>query len=245
MTRLGGRPPAPLVRFEEWSKRGRWWPTSVRQPGPAAAVVVHHTVTVTSRFPAQDAQRVENVIWDRRWTARFSSLPYSYLLHPDGTILEGRGVKFRNAANRATRPDVKLSNGNTLSVALIGDYREGRDAVTPAQRRSFNWLTRQLSNENHLGHWRSVVAHGALSYTECPAEALAGLQQTNIITDVEDHKDMLHTVVSTTNGKVWACSNGKARPISNTENWLATFDGPIIRADFAEHVVPDLYDVIA
>lgn len=243
MTGLGGRPPAPLIPFREWSKLGRWWPTPARPAGAAAAVVVHHTVTATSRFPKQDAQHVERVIYGRRWSARFSSLPYNYLLHFDGTILEGRGVNYRNAANKATRPGVNLSNGNTLSVALIGDHRAGRDVVTPAQRRSFAWLTTQLAADGHLGNAASVTSHAALAFTECPAGGLDGLRIPATDADIGDDREIMHTIVSTTNGEAWVCAAGRARPISNVTQWLDTFTGPIIRADNMEHVVRDLYEL--
>jgi hypothetical protein len=242
VTAIGGRPPAPLIAFDEWSQLGRWWPTPKRAPGAASAVVVHHTVTGTSNYPHRDAQQVERVIYGRRWSARFSSVPYNFLLHPDGTMFEGRGVTHRNAANNSTRPGVTLSNSNTLSVALIGDYRAGIDVVTPQQRTAFSWLTRQLAAGGHVTNADNVVSHSALAYTECPALALAGLQTTNAATIAAHERHEMVTLVSTTTGAVWVAAGGRARRITNSDNWLRTFDGPVIRADYMEHVVADLYD---
>lgn len=158
----------PVLRFAEWTGKGRWWRTP-RRSGQAAAVITHHSVTPVTDNPIGDAQTVENVIYARRFSAGFSSIPYGWLIHPDGTILEGRGINYRNAANRSTRSGVTLSNRNTVSVCLIGDYRH-RD-VTEAQRRAFQSLVTYLADLNVIGNASSISPHSALSRTVCDAGA--------------------------------------------------------------------------
>ena len=226
-----------VVPFEEWTARGRWWPTTKRR-GTASALVLHHTVTQPTIDPYFDARVVESVIWGRRFQAGFSSVPYSYLIHPDGTTFEARGVAWRNAANRKGKPSSALNNHNTLSVALIGRYdRDGK--VTTAQRRAFNTLSLDLAAAGHLGSPKSVVGHSALAYTACPGNAL-----TQIIHAPNEELQGMETLVSNTNGEAWAVAGQRARKITNVSAWLASWDGPVLRANNMEHVVDDLYDVV-
>lgn len=160
---------ANLIPFKEWTRRGKWWPTlSFR--GPSDGVVVHHSVTRPVQSPTQSARVVEEVIYQRRWESRFSMIAYSFLLHPDGTILEGRGGYggFRNGANKNTKSDSPpLGNANTVSVCLIGDMRV--DKVTQQQRASFQWLLEDLERRNVIRRNALVVPHNEVSHTQCPA----------------------------------------------------------------------------
>lgn len=161
-----------VIPFDDWTGRGRWGPT-LRRPNPSAALVVHHTVTTASANPVRDAQRVEDVIWARRFSAKFTSVPYGWLLHPDGTLFTSRGTIYRNGANRATRAGATLSNRNTMSVALIGNYE--KQSVTIQQRRAFDTLRTELANLGFLTNRANVVGHRALSHTACPGNALTQL----------------------------------------------------------------------
>lgn len=229
-----------IIPFDEWTLRGRWGPTRRRQ-NPSAALVVHHTVTPVTGDPFHDAQAVEEVIWARRFSAGFTSVPYGWLLHPDGTLFSSRGTVYRNGANRATRPGVHLSNGNTMSVALIGNYLER--SVTVQQRRSFDLLRRELEALGNLTNANNVVGHSALAMTACPGDAVGQLIRPKPNRPDKKDDDM-ETLVSTTTGQVWAVAGNRARVISNPDRWLDTFTGPVIEADHMEHVVADLFTVV-
>ena len=229
-----------VIPFDEWTLRGRWGPT-LRRPSPSAALVVHHTVTGVTADPFADAQAVEAVIWSRRFSAGFTSVPYGWLLHPDGTLFTSRGTMYRNGANRATRAGVTLNNRNTMSVALIGNYLTR--SVTIEQRRSFDMLRAELADHGHLSNPANVVGHNALAKTACPGNAVAQLlEPVNPAGGMEGEE--METLVSTTSGEAWVTAGNRARPIHDVDQWLATFDGPVIRANNMEHVVDDLFDLV-
>ena len=210
----------------------------MRFAGPVDGLVVHHSVTAITADPVADAQTVENVIYQRRFKSRFSMVAYSYLLHPDGTVFVGRGSAQRNGANRNQKGG-PLNNSNTVSVCLIGDYRV--DVVTDEQRRAFDGLVDELLHAGVLAK-RNTVAHSTLAYTLCPA---AGFEQLEI-TPVEDDDgdDEMVTCYDKLTGEAWVVADGKARPISDVDQWLATYEGPVRRANNMASVVADLYVIV-
>lgn len=229
-----------VIPFDEWTIRGRWGPT-LRRQSPSAALVVHHTVTPVTSDPFADAQTVEDVIWARRFSSGFTSVPYGWLLHPDGTLFASRGTTYRNGANRSTRPGVNLSNRNTMSVGLIGNYEQR--SVTIQQRNSFDGLRDELAGLGFLSNRANVVGHDQLASTACPGNALDQLLQPADPADGLEGEQM-ETLVSLTNGKAWVTAGNRARPIHDVDTWLATFDGPVVRAANLEYVVADLYDLV-
>ena len=152
-----------IVRFNEWTIRGRWG-SALSFNGPASAAVLHHSVTNPTGDAFADARTVEEVIWRRRIKSRFSMVAYSYLVHPDGTVFEGRGVRYRNGANNRTKPGT-LSNRNTLSICLIGTYTTAD--TTPHQDDAVAGLVEYLETAGQLANARSIVPHSALHATAC------------------------------------------------------------------------------
>ena len=152
-----------IVRFNEWTVRGRWGGT-LSFNGPAAAAIIHHSVTNPTGDPFADARQVEEIIYRRRIKSRFSMVAYSYLVHPDGTVFEGRGVRYRNGANNRTKPGT-LSNKNTVSVCLIGTYTEAD--TTPHQDDAVAGLLEYLETAGQLANARSIAPHSALHATAC------------------------------------------------------------------------------
>jgi peptidoglycan hydrolase-like protein with peptidoglycan-binding domain len=139
-----------------------------------AGVVVHHSVTKPTLDAVADARFVEQIIYNRRFKARFSMVAYNWLIHPDGTIFEGRGHIWRNAAN-VNKKGGPLGNSDTVSVCMIGDYRT--DVITDAERTSFWWLVQHLQEIKTVQRDPAVVPHSELAYTACPSGAMDGLNQ--------------------------------------------------------------------
>jgi hypothetical protein len=226
-----------IVPHAAWSKRGQWAPTS-DFVGPAKGLVVHHSVTRVSGDAAADARVVDDVIWGRRTTSKFAMIAYSYLLHPDGTIFEGRGVRKRNGANNNTKGG-DLSNRNTLSVCLIGDYRT--DQVTAAQRSSLAALTAWLRAEGHLTADADLAGHRELHATACPGP--------NVVAVLADRGFEMSTTSVATRGEFIAALgvalNWAGDPIvvavkhKITSQTVATFgaDRPINRGEAAAFLV--------
>lgn len=229
-----------MIRFDEWTIRGKWGVTSGFKP-PAAGVVVHHSVTAVTGDPVRDAQTVEQVIYDRRFSSGFAMVAYSFLLHPTGTLLEGRGANYRNGANKNDRGG-SLSNSNTVSVCLIGDYRT--DEVTVAQRATFRRLLSDLRRDGVVAVDGVIVPHSDLAYTECPsngfAELTAGYRP---VTDDDDEETDMITLLDTTTGDAWVAAGNIARPLTDPVGWLAEWDGPVRAHPSMRHVIGDLYTI--
>jgi hypothetical protein len=154
---------ANVIPFKEWTRRGQWRFTLPFRK-PAKGVVVHHSVTRALTSPIESARVVEEVTYKR---GSFAMIPYSFLLHYDGTILEGRAGKWRNGANRNDLRRNNLNNSNTISVCIPGDMR--RDKITTAQQISFQWLLSDLKRRNIITVDAVVVPHNALANTACPS----------------------------------------------------------------------------
>ena len=216
-----------VVPFNNWTKRGRWFPTPRRSSAPAAAAVVHHSVTRPTGSALAEVRAVEEVIYQRRIKSLFSMIAYCWLIHPDGTIYEGRGSTWRNGANRNTRQRVLswisnkiLSNSNTVSVCLIGDYRT--NDVTDAQRQAFWWLINDLERRGVLASATAVVGHGELSYTECPSRALDQLQAGETLITPPTETPITHTKGGP-NVELWIDTGGR----HNGEAWLIGGEVPL------------------
>ena len=54
----------------------------------------------------------------------------------------------------------------------------------------------------------------------------------------------MQTLVSNSTGEAWVVAGNRARPISDVDQWLRTFDGPVLRAHNMEYVVSDLYEIV-
>ncbi|MGB1506842.1 MAG: peptidoglycan recognition protein family protein, partial [Acidimicrobiales bacterium] len=122
-------------------------------------------MTNAGNDPIASARIVEHVIFRR---GGFSMIAYSYLLHPDGTILEGRSSDYRNGANRNDKGG-RYANSNTVSVCCIGDYRT--DKITHKQQQTFARLMSDLRRDGIITVDAELLAHRDLAYTQCPAGA--------------------------------------------------------------------------
>lgn len=187
---------ANVVPFNDWTKRGKWGITLPFRR-PAKGVVVHHSVTRAVESPVQSARVVEEVTYRR---GSFAMIPYSYLIHPPtGVILEGRHTKWRNGANKNTRGDSSLNNGDTVSVCMIADMR--RDPVTDSMRASFQWLLTDLERRGKIVPNAEVVPHSHLSYTECPAFDIQDLFAPSIGEGGEDGMKIINDIEAQ---RMWA-----------------------------------------
>ena len=229
-----------IVPFEDWTRRGRWWPTRALSK-PAAAIVIHHSVTTPTSSPRADARKVEEVIYQRRWKSRFSMVAYNWMIHPDGTILEGRGPTYRNGANNNTRGGA-ISNHNSVSVCFIGDYRT--TLLTETQRRAFWWLAQDLERNGTVANSNSVMPHSALSKTTCPAEAYSSLGPPMFNGDAGEEDEEMVTCIDKLSGEAWVCSGTKARKINDVAQWMSTWEGPVRRANNMKFVIDDLYEIV-
>lgn len=169
--------PPGVIPFEEWTVKGRWWPTSKRRR-QSDAMVIHHSVTdTTGRSSYRQAQDIEAVIYGRRLRSRFSMVAYSWLVATDGTVFEGRGTEYKNAANNDTK-GTGYGNANTMSICFAGNYHPNVPGVptlqpTPTQLRAAGDLIAWLHMAKELPLDYRVLPHRDVHGTACPGDNLA------------------------------------------------------------------------
>lgn len=155
-----------IVSRDRWGSVSKWKYGNMKLP--ARNVFLHHTVTTPTDFPYQDAKQIEKI-----GISQFGQMSYSYLVHPNGTILEGAGTK--TGAHTANQ------NSTSFGIALIGDYDDapGPDvALTPSREQieSVRWLIHHLKHEvNQLLDGAVLTPHRAVKATACPGNKTMAL----------------------------------------------------------------------
>lgn len=127
---------------------------------PAQELYIHHTVTKPTKSAFADFRTVQRVAFSRD----FDDTSYSYLIHPDGTIGEGRGL-FIGAHTKGL-------NHKVLAFAFVGNYSEMEP--TPEQISASRWLKRHLQDEGALVKDCPCRGHrdNPNSPSECPGNKL-------------------------------------------------------------------------
>lgn len=161
--------PAPDIDFRiiprnEW---GASVPKSelIKLTLPVAELWIHHTVTNPTTDPLHDAQIVQQVAFDRE----YADTSYCYLVHPDGSILEGRGL--------TVGAHTLGHNSTSIAFAYIGNYSILEP--TPEALAAGRWLIDHLQPQA-LQEVHSLQAHrdNPKSPSECPGNNLyARLQE--------------------------------------------------------------------
>ena len=150
-----------FVSRDEWGARA---PRSVRAVAPDqfTAVEVHHSATPVREALAA-VRGFQNFHMD---TNGWRDLFYNWLVHPDGTILEGRSWVT------SPRPE------NVMTVCLIGNY----DAIemTAAQEQSVKEIVWESQRRMPQLVGRDVKWHNQRAATACPGtDAVAFVRQQN------------------------------------------------------------------
>jgi hypothetical protein len=118
---------------------------------PSRGIWLHHSVTPATGSPVNDARRIANI-----GIQRFGRMSYSWVVHPDGTILEGQaghvGAHTRN------------QNSTSQAIVCVGNFEN--DPVTDEMVRSIRLLVGEFGPM--LGGHRD--APGAA--TACPGRNL-------------------------------------------------------------------------
>jgi hypothetical protein len=112
---------------------------------------LHHSVTRATANPVTDAKVIANI-----GIARFGRLSYSFIVHPDGTILEGQ--------NGHVGAHTRGQNSTTQAICCVGNFEN--DPVTPEMVAAIRILVRDFGPL--LGGHRD--APGAA--TACPGRNL-------------------------------------------------------------------------
>lgn len=153
-----GRNVPPMVRRDAWAK----YPVDPRQldlppAGGYRQITLHHTgdertpqeVEALHRGHEPPLHAFERDAWSRVTSGRpaqhyenWGDVGYNFLIGADGTIYEGRALKFEGA-------HVANHNAGNIGIAFLGDY--GKSPLSTAQIRSAGALVGQLSHIYGIG----------------------------------------------------------------------------------------------
>jgi hypothetical protein len=147
-----------VTRSQAGLKPPRATPVPMRLP--AAEVWIHHTVSKVTANPHADWRAVQDIAFGRG----FNDISYSYGVHPDGTILVGRGDNV--GAHTAGR------NTKAIGIVFIGNLSTSKP--TPQAMDSARWLITHLKAGGKLTNHAVLMGHrqNPLSPSQCPGDHL-------------------------------------------------------------------------
>ena len=134
-----------MLSRAEWGMPGPLGPKMLRSNG----LVLHHSVTRVTKNPVTDAKVIANI-----GISRFGRMSYSFVVHPDGTILEGQ--------NGHVGAHTKGHNSTMQAICAVGNYEN--DQPTKAMLDAIRILVAQYGPL--LGGHRDYGA------TACPGRNL-------------------------------------------------------------------------
>lgn len=111
-------------------------------------IILHHTASASATV-----ESIHNDHLKRGW----AGIGYHYLIQPDGTIDEGRPIKY-------TGSHCAGNNTSSIGIALVGDFRKTKP--TEEQIDSLNLLVAELKDQVHT--IKRVLNHNDLYKTLCP-----------------------------------------------------------------------------
>lgn len=151
-----------IRRRHEWGAR-RPKKVPVDQDWDYSTVVIHHS--------GDRGMKVPNQIQDYHMfdTSRlYDDIGYEYLVHPDGTIYEGRFLAYKSASNSSM-------NTGKIGICAMGDFEHqwwdpSNDVPSPEQLNSVKALVKTLKSQFPVTR---LVGHHDLDPTkECPGSKL-------------------------------------------------------------------------
>lgn len=122
--------------------RGEWGAASPKNSMvvaryPMSKLWFHHSVTGATGDSHANARQIQQIAFGRG----YSDTSYTFLLHPNGDILEGRNLRYVGA-------HTLNHNSSSLAFSFIGNYEN--DQPTPAQFVSATWLRQELIRTGFL-----------------------------------------------------------------------------------------------
>ena len=160
----------PVLARSEW---GAAPPTGEMTPHTPTVITVHHTGTPAhpERSAAEKIRALQafsqraDTLGDGTPKVAWADVPYHYYVATDGTVAEGRDVRFEGDTN--TRYDLT----GHIQVVVEGNFEETEP--TAEQLASLRGLVVALAREWDI-EADAVAGHGdrAVGQTVCPGEAL-------------------------------------------------------------------------
>ena len=167
-SRLGVPGGVPFVTRAQWEAKP---PVAAMKPHVPRRITIHHTATrqAPARSGAEKLRGLqafsqrEDSLGDGRRKPAWPDVPYHFYVAVDGTVLEGRDVRFAGDSNTPYDP-----TGHLL-VVVEGNFEE--EEVSPAQRETLDRLVPALARR-----WKipadQIAGHRDFAETLCPGEKL-------------------------------------------------------------------------
>ncbi|MEN9361198.1 MAG: hypothetical protein RL095_2733 [Verrucomicrobiota bacterium] len=130
--------------------------------GRVNKITVHHTSEGTALKGMTDLEFIRAVEQYHRDNKKWACIAYHYVIGRDGTIYEGRPVRFQGAHAHSHNP-------NNVGIAVMGDFNKA--LPNPKQLQALERLIGGLRSKYSLPA-RMVYGHRHLCQTECPGAAL-------------------------------------------------------------------------
>ena len=169
-TPLRPLPGITLLTRAEWDARP---PAGAMQRHTPRALTIHHTATPQrpDRDPRETLRALQRFSFSDETLAdgtpkrAWPDVPYHYYIAPDGTVVEGRDVRFEGDTN------TEYDTSGQVQIAVEGDFTE--QEPTEAQVLSLIRLAASLSEAYGIPTSR-VAGHRdrAVGQTLCPGNAL-------------------------------------------------------------------------
>lgn len=132
--------------------------TSLSSIGQVNTIFVHHSVTVASSDPKADARQIQDFHMDSR---NYTDIAYTLLVHPDGTVLEGRTVGGQAAQGAHTSG----WNSKSVAVCVIGNFET--DEVTPKIMSGLNEAVAYMKLKQWVTLMPQIRPHSDVNKTAC------------------------------------------------------------------------------
>jgi LysM repeat protein len=130
--------------------------------GKVNKITVHHTDDGPALSKMTDIKFLRAIENHHRNTRKWACIGYHYIIGRDGTIYEGRPVKYQGAHARSNNP-------NNVGISLIGDFNKSMPAKS--QITSLEAILAKLRIKYKVPASR-VFGHGHLGQTHCPGKHL-------------------------------------------------------------------------
>jgi LysM repeat protein len=157
----------PVSRNVSIVSRARWAKDKIKgnitPMGKINKITVHHTDDGPKLSKMSDVKFIQGIENHHRNNRKWACIGYHYIIGRDGTIYEGRPIKYQGAHARSNNP-------NNAGISLIGDFN--KSYPSKGQLSALTALLANLRSKYKISN-QHVYGHKNLCQTECPGKYLA------------------------------------------------------------------------
>jgi|GEM_PF-1318353 len=158
----GVRATVPLPTLVKRSAWGALPPKDDYTTQEPNVLTVHHS-SIPNQAAYAGAATIQGIQESHMTERGWIDIGYHFLIGPDGKLYEGRPEK---ALGSHAPP-----NKNKIGICVIGDFNNGKDTVTAAQRRVLVGLLSHLAGKYQIPT-SSILGHKDTQDTDCPGDTL-------------------------------------------------------------------------